>query len=268
MRLEDIVKLPELGKNVLVHAGGHKGQERHIYNEAGFKRIVWIEAIPNLAAELRNSLIDMQNHEVIEATLWSTPGKKMKFNLSSNSQASSSLRNFGNHKFVFPEVHFQSEILVTTTTLDELFGGSLKVDMLLLDLQGVELEVLTGGVELLSRVENIYTEVSLHEVYEDQALFKEIGRFLRIHGFNLQDYEINMKTGHGNAFYSKRLYPNMTRVPENEIEVLHNQFQNSGSQKSLVTKKILYIFFGIRHRLLKFGVPIRLMRRPRKRSKW
>ena len=268
MRLEEIVKLPEIGKNVLIHAGGHKGQERHIYNQAGYKKIFWIEAIPKLASELKNSLMDMQNHEVIEATLWSTPGKNMKFNLSSNSQASSSLRNFGNHKFVFPEVHFQNEILVTTTTVDELFAASREVDMLLLDLQGVELEVLNGGIELLSRVENIYTEVSLHEVYEDQALFKEIGQFLGLHGFNLQDYEINMKTGHGNAFYSKRQYTNMTQISEDEIEMLHTQFQNLGSQKALVIRKILYILFGIRHRLLKLGVPIRLMRRSRKRTEW
>jgi len=268
MRLEEIVKLPEIGKNVFIHAGGHKGQERHIYNQAGFQRIVWIEAIPQLAAELKNSLRAMQNHEVIEATLWSAPGKEMKFNLSSNSQASSSLRNFGNHKVVFPEVHFQDEILVTTTTLDDLFPPPLKVDMLLLDLQGVELEVLNGGVELLSDVDNIYTEVSLHEVYKGQALFKEIHQFLGHYGFSLKDYEINMETGHGNAFYSKQPLANLMVIRESEIENLHVQFQNSTSQNSLIIKKFLHMLFGIRHRLLKLGVPIRLMRRSRKKTNW
>jgi hypothetical protein len=140
--------------------------------------------------------------------------------------------------------------------------------MLLLDLQGVELEVLNGGVELLSHVDNIYSEVSLHEVYKGQALFKEIHRFLVHHGFNLKDYEISMETGHGNAFYSKQPHASLTGISESEIENLHIKFQNTKNQNSLVIKKILYVLFGIRHRLLKLGVPIRLMRRSRKKTSW
>jgi hypothetical protein len=60
-----------------------------------------------------------------------------------------------------------------------------KVDLLKLDLQGAERLVLTGGAEVLDRVEVIYTETFFEQLYAEAWLFWDLNEFLAHRGFKL-----------------------------------------------------------------------------------
>jgi FkbM family methyltransferase len=76
---------------------------------------------------------------------------------------------------------------ITLTTLDEWCAeqGRDRVDVIKIDTQGSELEVLKGAARTLATVRAIEVEVEFNPLYEGVALFGDIDRFLRAHGFVL-----------------------------------------------------------------------------------
>ncbi len=69
---------------------------------------------------------------------------------------------------------------INTDTIDNLID---ECDFIKLDVQGAELEVLKGAENTLKNVTGLCLEVSFIEVYENQALFGDIDKFLRERGF-------------------------------------------------------------------------------------
>jgi FkbM family methyltransferase len=60
-----------------------------------------------------------------------------------------------------------------------------KIDLLCMDVQGVEMQVLEGLGDKLSKVQYIITEVSFEHYYEGDCLFEEIRKYLDNRGFHL-----------------------------------------------------------------------------------
>jgi FkbM family methyltransferase len=250
-------------RNLVVHCGGHKGQEDHLYENFGFQKVIWIEAIPELADFMKTKFGGSSKHEVINTALWSSSNEQLDFHLSSNSKASSSILKMKHHKNTFPEVHVVDVIKIKTKTLDEVMSNQSLISLLLLDLQGAELEVLKGATEALKISEHVFVEVSLTELYSDQALFSEILKFLHEHGFLLRDFDLVEKSGHGNALFSKNSMETESFLDTlKKINKLESQFTRNNKKYPMIAKS-LYAAFGVRHFLLARGVPIRLMRRPR-----
>lgn len=86
--------MPSKPKGVL-HVGAHRAEESQEYIENGWRHVIWIEAQPELAENLRKNLNNKFN-TVIEAVAWSQSGEKLIFNVANNGQ-SSSLYEFGSH---------------------------------------------------------------------------------------------------------------------------------------------------------------------------
>ena len=89
------------------------------------------------------------------------------------------------------QVENQSVLDIETTTLD-LFCSREKIDridILKMDVQGGELGILQGAVNLLkeNRIGVIYSETYFVEQYAEQPLFHEIAAFLHPFGYHLQD---------------------------------------------------------------------------------
>jgi FkbM family methyltransferase len=247
----------------VVHCGGHKGQERELYDKFNFSEIVWVEAIPDLADFLADKFKSDPHHKVVCSALWFESGKTLDFHITSNSKASSSLLTMKEHKNTFPEVHVTEVIKIVTSTLDEIFKDTGPVSLLLLDLQGVELPALRGGLKVLESTSHVYVEVSLTELYTDQPLFSDILKFMYENAFALQDFEIVERTGHGNAFFSKNSKSDELLLSAlSKVKRLETEYAKSKRNKRIFPK-IMFWAFGMRHYLLKIGVPIRLMRRPR-----
>lgn len=80
---------------------------------------------------------------------------------------------------------------IETTTLDAFCQSEAiqDIDFLQIDIQGAELQVLEGAMELLERsVLAIQTEVEFSPLYVNQPLFADVDRFLQQQGFSLFDF--------------------------------------------------------------------------------
>src|SRR5437764_3119014 len=118
------------------------------------KRLVLVEAIPNLAEKLRARYASEPSISVVSAALSDRNGEA-QFEIN-RSEASSSLlpidpRNSG---WFSRDLTVENSISVVTVTLAELMKrqGLDTVDLLKLDLQGAERLVLSGGADVLDRV--------------------------------------------------------------------------------------------------------------------
>lgn len=81
----------------------------------------------------------------------------------------------------------EDTMVISVTTLDDWCHqeGIGRVDVIKLDTQGSELDILRGGAAMLADVRAVEVEVQFNRLYEDVALFGDVDRFLRSHGFVL-----------------------------------------------------------------------------------
>jgi hypothetical protein len=113
--------------------------------------------------------------------------------------------DLGNHAKLHPDVVYVDEQEMTTITLDELVFKQFpeaQFNLLVLDVQGAELLVLKGAIEMLKSIHAIYTEVSEEPLYEHGCTWHEIDSFLRPFGFWMKNMSLS-KNGWGDALYVK-----------------------------------------------------------------
>lgn len=259
MPLSDIVAKYSLSGPV-IHAGAHLVQERDLYQSSGLKPVFWIEAIPDLAKKSQFLLDGYSKQEIIEGALWSKSGESKNFNLSSNQLASSSFLQMGLHRVAFPEVSATSKLSLITTTLDEIpqIKEVEEITLLVLDIQGAELEALKGANRTLTITKYIFTEVSILPLYKNQSTFKEIKMFLEINGFSLLEFEVSESTGHGNALFGQNVEANQSALILADTLMMKMKFPFFRR----ISQRSAHIIFKFRRTLNHFGIPMFLMRRP------
>jgi FkbM family methyltransferase len=131
----------------------------------------------------------------------------LEFYTSSTINFSSSLLRPSKHLNIFPKVHFNKIELCNVTSLDDFFRGLNFpiIDLLWLDLQGLEFKVLNeGSTRTLQRTKLIHLEVSRISLYEGDENFEKIDSLLLSH-----DYKLilrRMPFVSGNALYLNRKY--------------------------------------------------------------
>jgi hypothetical protein len=86
-----------------------------------------------------------------------------------------------------PKLEFERSINVETCTLDQWAESHKipKVDLLWLDMQGVEPTVLRAAPKILATVRVIHTEVSLQPVYAGTELYPDFRTWLEKQGFKV-----------------------------------------------------------------------------------
>ena len=79
-------------------------------------------------------------------------------------------------------------VIVPTNRLENVLSTDelLRPSLLKIDVQGAELDVLTGMGKLTEVIDYIYLEISFIELYERQPLFAEIDQFLKSAGYELR----------------------------------------------------------------------------------
>ncbi|MEA5579599.1 FkbM family methyltransferase [Anabaena sp. UHCC 0451] len=96
--------------------------------------------------------------------------------------SSSILRTTQLCETVYPMVKEQEKILIEQSTLDDTiskFSFPLQEPILIkLDVQGYENRVIKGGIEIFKKSAACIVEISLDQLYEGQAQFREIFRLL------------------------------------------------------------------------------------------
>jgi FkbM family methyltransferase len=170
----------------VIHVGANTGQERVQYNDLGL-RVIWVEPIPEIFAELEKNIEAFPNQRAFQALLTDVDGKEYEFHIASNNGASSSILELKQHRDIWPDVNYTTSIVLKSTTLASLVEKE-NLDIadyqaLVLDTQGSELLVLQGSAGLLSAFSYVKTEVPDFEAYEGCCQLQDIDSFMETHGF-------------------------------------------------------------------------------------
>jgi hypothetical protein len=109
-----------------------------------------------------------------------------------------------------PEV---ARLEVSVRRLDDVLDREdLLVPVLLkLDVQGFELEALTGAGELLRHIDEIFVELSFDILYAGQALAGDVQRFMEHAGFTLVDIRPSINKPDGTPLQADALFRNATK---------------------------------------------------------
>lgn len=186
----------------VLHLGAHKGQEAPRYHKLE-KPVVWVEAIPDIFAVLKQNVSSYPDQKALCALLADVDGKQFEFNISNNWEGvSSSIFEFGEYgsgkKSLWPELGLDMEKCITlpSLTLDSLLKANdinpRSYDYWVVDLQGAELLALKGAFQSLVHCKAIYIEVSNVEVYKGAVLWDELKSELMGLGFSpLWDIQID-----------------------------------------------------------------------------
>ncbi len=193
----------------VIHLGASIGHELNEYLTAGAKKVVLVEAVPEVFGRLCENAKIHSNVTCINACLSDKDGEEVVFNISSNDAQSSSFLEFDQHTIQHPTVKFIDKIKLSTSRFDTVFKGDIsEYNYLSLDLQGAELLALKGMGDLLRYIQYIYCEVSEIPMYKDQPLLADIDAYLLSFGFERKQY-YGTSHGWGDALYIKN--PNFVK---------------------------------------------------------
>lgn len=192
----------------VIHIGGHKAQEYEEYISIGLINQIWIEAIPSFYYEIKNKISLDSNVLVYNLAIYDVE-KEIEFNVSNNG-ASSSILPFKLHKKYYPGISYDGKIKLTTKRMDNLINNDnidlSKYNGLIMDVQGVELNVAKSFGEHLNSFDFILSEVNTEELYENCCLIDELDDYLN--KFNFKRVETSMwdngSVGWGDALYIKK----------------------------------------------------------------
>lgn len=170
----------------IVHVGANSGQERDTYASYGLK-VVWIEPIPEVFAELEANLEGYKDQVAIQALLTDQEGQRCTLHVSNIDGQASSILDLNQCLDIWPSVDYVRDIEIVSSTLPIALSGAnvdhLSYDALILDTQGTELQVLKGAREILSCFKYIKTEAADFEAYTGCALVSQLDDFLGQEGF-------------------------------------------------------------------------------------
>ena len=199
----------------VIHVGANLGQERELYAQHNLK-VIWIEPIPHIFEGLKSNIRDFPAQAAFNHLVTDRDGALYDFHIASNAGASSSIYEFADHKDIWPHVHFEETITLTSSTLCTIMERE-KVDVseydaLIMDTQGSELLVLKGAESLLSNFKYIKTEVADFESYAGCCRLDDLNEFLSARGFTLKKKYRFATRKQGGAYYDV-LYVNDTLSP-------------------------------------------------------
>ena len=195
----------EFGKfNGVLHVGAHMAEERKDYIDAGITKRVWIEGNPQIANTLAQSHASVDD-VVICAVVSEFDGEDVSFNVASNGQ-SSSILPLKLHAEIYQNIVYvskhQTKSVTLKTILDEVDKDQ-SLDLLNLDIQGVELRAIRGLGDRISQFKADYAEVNTKELYENCDMMDEMDAYLASHGFEKIGFKMYFNDGWGDALYVK-----------------------------------------------------------------
>lgn len=179
MDLPDLIRKWEMDISGVLHVGARLGEEAEDYRAAGVTNVWWVEANPAVLPRLRANVGPL-GHKVIEALVSSEDGGERSFHITNYDGLSSSLLRFGSHQQFAPDIVFERHLQLPTRTIDSLVAehGITGCNLICLDLQGAELEALSGAPVFLDQASYVLSEVNDAEVYLGCAKVWELDALL------------------------------------------------------------------------------------------
>ena len=227
----------------VIHVGASLLQEAPKYMNSGYKPVFWFEAVPDLVLATQEIAKEFPENYVFQKLLWSEPDIEKTFYLSSNKLQSSSVFPMKDHHLIYPGIFQVREVTLSTSILDDCIEiQHLEYNSLLvIDVQGSELEVLMGSRKTLAKTWAVFIEVSTIEMYLGQSTFSEVNEYLVSQGFRLIKHDLDSQKFMGDA-----LYLNLKKI---KVDL--------PAEPKLPEAKRLYLWKPktvVRRLLLKFGI--------------
>lgn len=197
---KDMVERFHMKIKGIIHVGAHYGQEISGYNQAGVTDILLFEPLKSNYKKLKQNLTD--GCIPYNMALGNQTGTIQMYVETDNHGMSSSILEPFEHLEIYPKIKFPYREEVYIDRLDQIHFNRKLYNMLIMDVQGYELEVLKGGVDTLHTIDYIYSEVNLRTMYKDCVLIKELEEFLRSYSFERTLLKDTNK-GWGDALYIK-----------------------------------------------------------------
>jgi FkbM family methyltransferase len=202
--LDDLISEFNLSITGIIHIGAHLCEERSAYLAAGIpdSSVLWFEALPNMVDYVQSHCPSVH---IFQAVLSNKDDEELVFRIT-NSTQSSSLLELETHKEQHPHIHEIGQMNVRTVTMDTIFKrhhfSANEYNFVNIDVQGAELKVLQGMMDILPFVDYLYLEVNEEHLYKDCALIGELDAFLSAFRFKRVK---TVMTEHkwGDAFYQK-----------------------------------------------------------------
>lgn len=170
----------------VVHVGANTGQERELYRRQGL-RVIWLEPIPEVYAQLVCNLAHYPDQRAVEALITEQDGEQVVLHVANNGGASSSLLDLAKHKEIWPEVDFVKDLPMNGRSLPTVLareGVDLRhYDALVLDTQGTELRILRGALPVLQGFTHVRAEAPDHEAYKGCCTVDELAAFMNGQGY-------------------------------------------------------------------------------------
>ncbi len=194
-----------LEHRTVLDVGASKGQFA-LFAESRFPeaQILSFEPLPGPASILEQVTGDRVHLQRV--ALGSTPGSA-RINVSARDDSSSLLPIGERQVRQFPGTELRSTAEVEVSTLDSAVSRETARPCLLkIDVQGLELEVLKGGREVLAQVDEALIECSFVELYEGQALADQVVALMLESGLRLAGVHGTVFSPDGDAVQADFLF--------------------------------------------------------------
>lgn len=203
MSLDRLVLAYDLKIRGVLHIGAHWGEEYPYYLKQGVNDMIFFEPVRLNYEMLKDYLPHDDRIKLFNLALGNETGTKEMFTETTNKGQSCSLLAPALHLSQYPHIKFNEKEAVKIERLDNINFDRTLYNMINIDVQGYELEVFKGGVNTLSYIDIIYSEINRDEVYKDCARVEQIDDFLGRWGFSRVETDWVGKTW-GDALYLKK----------------------------------------------------------------
>ncbi len=198
--------------DLIVHVGAHFGQEAAFYETLGAETLLWIEADPDTFETLTETLSARPGptrHLCENALVSAAGGAPLRFHRFNGNGGSSSVYAATDAlRDRFPHVHESGEVIdLPPRPLPEILArhgldvAAARRALLVVDVQGHELEVLKGVGEELKSFALCQCEISRVPLYDGGALFPDVDAHMRAMGFRLGSHLPVQVPRHGDVLY-------------------------------------------------------------------
>ncbi len=194
----------------IVHVGAHMAEELDFYEDGGAKKVLWIEANPEVHVKLQDKFIKLDRplnatHTLANICL-SDKEEPVDFYITSHTQSSSMLP-LHMHSTFYPNIVVDKVISTKAQRFDDYVRSRKSFDItdydfLCVDVQGAELKVLRGFGTELNHFNKICIEVNTQELYKGGTLIEDLDKYLAEFNFK-REVTIMTEESWGEALYVK-----------------------------------------------------------------
>ena len=188
------------GVTGILHGGAHLAEEADDYAAAGVTHVTWFEPQREACAAMARAARPGATY--VNVALGVRREQRALY-LATNGQSASLLPP----KMAptrYPGVRFEGVEVVAVERLDDIALVRSDYQMLVLDVQGGELDALVGATGTLRSLRYVQCEITTEELYEGGATFGALHRFKGVQGFDLSAHFFWPGYNEGEALWVRR----------------------------------------------------------------